>query len=96
MPDGKQIRKNVPTFHEALQIKEELELEAKGHPVDFALRKTRLTQEQLAEAEHLIQVSRELSGRDQTDREACGVFGYPYFCLPRNLSSRNSLREGRF
>ncbi len=54
MPDGKQVRKNVQTFHEALQVKEELELKARGQPVEFVLRKTRLTQEKLAEAEHVI------------------------------------------
>ncbi|MCW5555428.1 MAG: tyrosine-type recombinase/integrase [Verrucomicrobiae bacterium] len=54
MPDGKQVRKNVQTFHEALQVKEELELKARGQPVEFVLRKTRLTQDELAEAEHAI------------------------------------------
>jgi hypothetical protein len=32
MPDGSQIRRNVPTFHGALQVKEELELKAQGQP----------------------------------------------------------------
>lgn len=59
MPDGRQIRRHVPTFHEALQVKEELELKAQGQPVDFVLRKTRLTQEELAEAEHAIRRLRE-------------------------------------
>src|SRR2546427_8846842 len=54
MPNGNQIRRNVPTLHEALQVKEELELKAQGQRVDFALRRTRLTQEQLAEAEHAV------------------------------------------
>src|SRR5213592_3236719 len=54
MPDGRQIRRNVPTFHEALKVKEELELKAQGQPVDSVLRKTQLTQEELAEAEHAI------------------------------------------
>lgn len=54
MPDGKQVRRNVQTFHEALQVKEELKLQARGQPVEFVLRKTRLTQDELAEAEHAI------------------------------------------
>ncbi|HOC56944.1 MAG TPA: tyrosine-type recombinase/integrase [Verrucomicrobiota bacterium] len=59
MPDGTQIRRNVPTLHEALRVKEELELKAQGQPVDFVLRKTCLTQEELVEAEHAVRRLRE-------------------------------------
>ena len=54
MPDGKQIRKHVATFHEALKVKEELEMKVQGQLVDFVLCKIQLTQEELAEAEHAI------------------------------------------
>lgn len=60
MPDGTQIRKHVPTFHEALKVKEDLELKAQGQPVDFVLRKTQLTQEELADAEHAIRRLRDV------------------------------------
>ena len=51
MPDGHRVRLNFPDHADAIAKKSELELEALNQPATLGLKRTRLTDEQLTEAE---------------------------------------------
>jgi integrase len=53
-PDGKRFRENRQTFEEAVARKAELEIQALNLPVHDGLKRTRLTDQQLAEAEAAV------------------------------------------
>jgi hypothetical protein len=55
MPSGRQVRQNFKTYAEALGRKGELEVEALDVPVLVSSKRTRLNDEQLAQAEAAIQ-----------------------------------------
>jgi len=55
MPDGRQMRRNFRTYQEAVGYKGELEVEALNEPAAIKTKRTRLTDEQLADAEAALQ-----------------------------------------
>lgn len=55
MPSGKVVRENVKTYIDAVARRQELEIEALNQPVTLMLRKTRLSDSQLADAEAAFQ-----------------------------------------
>jgi integrase len=51
MPDGQRVRQNFQSRDDAVARKSELEIQALNRPIGAAFKQTRLTQEQLAQAE---------------------------------------------
>jgi integrase len=54
LPDGSRCRENHQTFEEAVARKAELEIQALNRPVQVGLKRTRLSDQQLAEAEAAV------------------------------------------
>jgi integrase len=54
MPDGSRVRENRQSFEEAVARKAGLEIRALNLPLDSGLKRTRLTEQQLAEAEAAV------------------------------------------
>jgi hypothetical protein len=57
LPDGTRVRKNFPQKADAINFKAELELAASENPTEAVLRPTRLSVDQLADAETAAEVA---------------------------------------
>ncbi len=57
MPDGSRVRENHQSFEEAIARKSELEILALNLPTQVGLKRTRLTDQQLAEASSRLTAS---------------------------------------